>query len=205
MAKQVDTSRISEFCSLLFPVLNEMDLLPKRLGTRPTKYEKYPRLLLGLIRRYNSVEAGFREWESKILRDARRKEEHFPDLVRVFEWMKENKDLFEDRKDTLQYLSQSLYGRLYNYLYPRRLLINEYIQTFKGRTEAAEEAFIDSHFDGAISQNINKLEEIYSTEEIKALKNEVKGYLKARSSYFKKALSGEVPEEEIETTIEEVE
>ncbi len=94
MALSVDRKQLDEFFPQLFRVLDGLGLLPRQLAWKrdasgklqriaPTEFEKYPRLLFGFIQRYNDVEAGFREWESRVLRDVRSpsvREAHYPDL-----------------------------------------------------------------------------------------------------------------------------
>jgi len=199
MSKSIDTKRVGDFCNYLFSTLDNLDLLPKKLSARPTEYEKYPRLLFGLLRRYGSVEAGFREWESKILRDSHKKEKYYTKLVLLYDWMMKNSDLFQENKETISYLSKSLYGRLYNYLYPRRLLISEYIRTYQGESKAAEASFIDENFDRGVSSAEEQLkkEKIFNDDEFSLLKKEVSNYIKDRSSYYEKVLSGKKEQEDL--------
>lgn len=65
MAVKIDREVIDEFCQRLFRVLDSLGLLPRTLLAKPNEFEKYPRLLFGSIRRYNDVDAGFKEWESR--------------------------------------------------------------------------------------------------------------------------------------------
>jgi len=124
MAVQVDRQTLDEFCPHLFRVLDGLGLLPRQLRAKPTEFEKYPRLLFGSIQRYNDVEAGFREWESRVLRAAGyRKEERYPEMEALRQWMAEHAALFTN-KTNMQHLKSSLYARVFQYLYPRRVLVN---------------------------------------------------------------------------------
>ncbi len=60
MALQINRQELDEFCPKLFRLLDSLGLLPRQLWAKPNEFEKYPRLLLGSIQRYNDVEAGFK-------------------------------------------------------------------------------------------------------------------------------------------------
>jgi hypothetical protein len=176
MPRQVNTAELDEFCQLLFRALDRLggkrdrDLLPLFLGGRdatPTAFEKYPRLLLGHIRYYDNVEAGFEEWKSKVLRDAsdRRREEEFPELLALKAWLLEHRSLFEGRKDNLNHLKRSLYARAYEYLYPRRLLTGAYAEANRGNPDALEEAAIRANFRRTVQPHIAKLARVYGEGE----------------------------------------
>lgn len=165
MSRQVSTAELNEFCGLLFRALDRLggDLLPLFLSERPTSYEKYPRLLLGHIRYYDNVEAGFEEWKSKVLRDASdyRRQEEFPELLALKKWLLENRSLFEGRKDNLNHLKRSLYARAYEYLYPRRLLTGAYAEANRGNPDALEEPAIRANFRRMVQPRIATLAEVY--------------------------------------------
>lgn len=169
MPRQVNTAELDEFCGLLFRTLDHLggDLLPLFLSERPTGYEKYPRLLLGHIRYYDDVEAGFEEWKSKVLRDAsdRRREEEFPELLALKKWLVDHRSLFEGRKDNLNHLKRSLYARAYEYLYPRRWLIVAYAEANRGNPDALEEAAIRANFRQVVQPRIARLAEVYGEKE----------------------------------------
>jgi hypothetical protein len=169
MPKEVNAAELSEFCQLLFRTLDRLggDLLPLFLSERPTSFEKYPRLLLGHIRYYDDVEAGFEEWKSKVLRDASeyRKEEEFPELLALKKWLLDHRHLFEGRKDNLNHLKRSLYARAYEYLYPRRLLTTAYAEANRGDPDALEEEAIRASFRRTVQPQIAKLAEVYGDGE----------------------------------------
>ncbi|MBW1946416.1 MAG: hypothetical protein JRI33_00605 [Deltaproteobacteria bacterium] len=169
MPRQIDTAQLEEFCGVLFRALDRLggDLLPLFLSDRPTSYEKYPRLLLGHIRYYDNVEAGFEEWKSKVLRDASdyRREEEFPELLALKKWLLDNRSIFEGRKDNLNHLKRSLYARIYEYLYPRRLLTGTYAEINRGNSDALEEAAIRTDFRRVVQMQIAKLAEVYGEGE----------------------------------------
>jgi len=169
MPRQVNTAELDEFCRLLFRALDRLggNLLPLFLSERPTAYEKYPRLLLGHIRYYDNIEAGFEEWKSKVLRDASdyRREEEFPELLALKKWLLEHRGLFEGRKDNLNHLKRSLYARAYEYLYPRRLLTGAYAEANRGNSEALEENAILENFRRVVEPHVAKLAEVYGEGE----------------------------------------
>ncbi len=192
MPKKVDTEKLNEFCDILFRVLDRLgggreDLLPLFLSEKPTAYEKYPRLLLSQIRYYDDVEAGFEEWKSKVLRDANdyRKEEEYPELLVLKKWLKDNRSLFENRKDNLNHLKRSLYARAYEYLYPRRLLTGAYAWANRGNPEALEEDAIRSRFRQDVKHYIDKLSVVYGeSDKFQKIVNEAEEFLIANRKRY---------------------
>lgn len=156
------TAEMDAFSDLLFRALDRLggNLLPFFLSERPSAYEKYPRMLVALVQRYG-VEAGFQEWSTKVLRDANdyRKEHGYSELEKLGRWMLEHKDLFD--KAHLAHLKRSLYGRIYAYLYPRRLLATAYGQAHRGDAKALEEKAIQAQFREDVAEQIEQLREVY--------------------------------------------
>jgi len=165
MSKQLDVSGLDEFCTRLFGTLDRLggDLLPIRMSERPTAFEKYPRILLGCIQRYGSVEAGFDEWVTKVLRDANeyRKQDEYSELVAMRAWLVEHRDLLEGNRDAINHLKRSLYGRLYAYLYPRRLLCASYADQHRGNADALEPEAIRANFAREVQPQIEHLGRLY--------------------------------------------
>jgi hypothetical protein len=197
MPRQVNTAELDEFCGLLFRTLDRLggrqdrDLLPLFLGRRdatPTAFEKYPRLLLGHIRYYDNVEAGFEEWKSKVLRDTSdyRCKEEFPELLALKKWLLEHRDLFEGRKDNLNHLKRSLYARVYEYLYPRRLLTGAYAEANRGNPEALEEMAIRANFRRVVQPHIAKLAQVYGEgERLESIVAEAEEFLIANRQRYR--------------------
>jgi hypothetical protein len=160
------TSELDEFSGLLFRSLDRLggDLLPFFLNERPSAFEKYPRMLVALVQRHG-VEAGFQEWSTKVLRDAndRRKAREYGELQKLRQWMLAHEDLFD--KAHLAHLKRSLYGRIYAYLYPRRLLTTAYAEAHRGDEEAAEEQTVRANFRQDVAQQIEQLREVYGDGE----------------------------------------
>lgn len=199
MPREVNTAELDEFCQLLFRTLDRLggDLLPLFLSERPTSFEKYPRLLLGHIRYYDDVEAGFEEWKSKVLRDASeyRKEDEFPELLAFKNWLLEHRHIFEGRKDNLNHLKRSLYARAYEYLYPRRLLTGTYAEVNRGNPDALEEEAIRANFRRTVQPQIAKLAEVYGDgERLETIVAEAEEFLIANRARYRWKLR------EIETT-----
>ncbi|MGQ9555188.1 MAG: hypothetical protein ACUVWR_13895 [Anaerolineae bacterium] len=191
MPRQVDTAKLDEFCTLLYRTLDHLgggDLLPLFLSERPTAFEKYPRLLLGYIRYYGDVEAGFEEWKSKVLRDASdyRREAEFPELLALKKWVLDHRSLFEGRKDNLNHLKRSLYARAYEYLYPRRLLTGAYAEANRGNPDALEEATIRANFRQVVQPHIAKLSGVYGeSDRLQTVVTEAEEFLIANRQRYR--------------------
>lgn len=174
MALQIDREELDEFCPKLFHALDVLDRLPqglswkqdasgKRQRIAPTEFEKFPRLLFGTIHRYNDVEAGFREWQSRLMRDIGSptlREKNYLELEELCNWMMHHEKVFRN-KTNLQHLRTSLYARVFNYLYPRRVLANAYCQKHKGDVNAIKAEVLEHQFPSSIEQEIQKLKETY--------------------------------------------
>lgn len=207
MALKVDRKKLDEFCPQLFRTLDGLGLLPLQLWAKPTEFEKYPRLLFGSIQRYNDVEAGFKEWESRVLRDAPyRREENYPDLEALRQWMGQHAALFIN-KVNMQHLRTSLYARVFNYLYPRRVLINAYCVKHKGNTGAVDSDFVTKALPTSIEMEVQKLKETYSNEWTTILTDARASFI-ANAAYYKKVLHGEeqaAPPEDAQRAVQAVE
>lgn len=136
--KHVPIKKVDEFCDKLFRTLDRASLLPMRMNEKAHAFEKHPRELVALLQRYEEVEAAFTEWETRILRQMHGSLRPYihPSLQDLRQWMTspDNRELFEGelRKDLLDHLKRSLYGRLYSWLYPRRRLAAAYAEFYKG-------------------------------------------------------------------------
>ncbi len=130
MTTKIDEQKVTKFTESLFSLIDNINLFPISLVSRestPTCLEKYPRLLFGFFRRYDNVDVAFNEWSSKLLRAVDNKkiwEERMLDLMNLKNWCIENRSLFEgpNKKIYLQHLRGSLFARLYQYLYPKRMI-----------------------------------------------------------------------------------
>lgn len=201
MAVQVDRKLLDEFCPRLFQTLDRLGLLPRQLSAKPTEFEKYSRLLFGSIQRYNDVEAGFCEWESRILRAAGyRLEERYPELETLRQWMVKHTDLFTS-KANMQHLKSSLYALVFQYLYPRRVLVNAYCLHHKGNDDALAPDFLENNFPDSVKAVVDKLQETYQTE-WETIVADARRTLLENTAYYRKVLSGK---EAVETPPEVVE
>jgi hypothetical protein len=211
MALNVNRKELDEFCPRLFRTLDELGLLPLNLRkAKPNELEKYPRLLFGSIQRYNDVEAGFKEWESRVLRQDEvqyRKEERYPSLDELRRQMAQNANLFTN-KTNLQHLRTSLYARVFQYLYPRRVLVNAYCVKHKGNPAAIEPEFVAGSLPGSIEIEVEKLKQTY-VGEWEAIAEDARVSLIANRGYYRKVLEGKeslpASEEPVESEIEEIE
>jgi len=172
-------TELDEFSGLLFRALDRLggDLLPFFLSERPSAFEKYPRMLVALVQRHG-VEAGFQEWSTKVLRDANdhRKEREYAELEKLRQWMLEREELFD--KAHLAHLKRSLYGRIYAYLYPRRLLTTAYAEVHRGDADALEEQAIRANLRRDVAPQIEQLREVYDDgEQLEQIINEVEEFL----------------------------
>jgi hypothetical protein len=189
-------------------MLDVLGLMPLSLWAKPHEFEKYPRLLFGGIQRYNDVEAGFKEWESRVLRDSPyRKEEHYPDLETLRRWVIEHGDVFT-KKNNLQHLRTSLYARVFQYCYPRRVLANAYCEKHKGDAGAVEPEFVEKGLPQSIATEVQKLKEVFS-DEWTIIIADTKATLTNNAAYYRKVLRGEertpAPEESKQAEAENLE
>lgn len=189
MALSVNRQELDDFCPQLFRTLDNLGLLPLQLWAKPNEFEKYPRLLFGSVQRYNDVEAGYKEWESRVLRDAPyRKEERYPELEELRQWMAQHSDLFTS-KVNIQHLRTSLYARIFQYVYPRRVLANAYCSKHQGNPEAIKESFVMQAMPESIEVEVQKLKEVYS-DEWKNIIAATRVSLIANAAYYEKVLRG---------------
>jgi hypothetical protein len=192
VALKIDREKLDEFCPQLFRTLDGLGRLPPQLWAKPTEFEKYSRLLFGSIQRYNDVEAGFKEWESRVLRDAPyRKEEHYPEIETLRRWMAQHAEIFTS-KVNMQHLRTSLYARVFTYLYPRRVLMNTYCKKHHGNSNAVAPEFVETAFPDSISAEVQKLREVYS-DEWQEIVSDTKARLIANAPYYRKVLHGDEP------------
>lgn len=194
MALTIDREKMDEFCPQLFRTLDNLGgrLLPRHLWAKPNEFEKYPRLLFGSIQRYNDVEAGFKEWESRVLRDASYgKEERYPDLEALRQWMVKHREVFI-KKPNMQHLQTSLYARVFQYLYPRRVLANAYCTKHQGNPKAIEQQFLDEALPKSIEADIRKLKET-CIDGWPTIVADAKASLLANAAYYSKVLEGKEP------------
>lgn len=210
MALSVNRQELDDFCPQLFRTLDNLGLLPLQLWAKPNEFEKYPRLLFGSVQRYNDVEAGFKEWESRVLRDAPyRKEERYPELEELRQWMAQHASLFTSRVN-MQHLRSSLYARIFQYLYPRRVLANAYCAKHQGNPEAVKESFVAQAMPESIELVVQKLKEVYS-DEWTIIIAATRTSLIANAAYYNKVLRGkeavappDVTQEGKENSLQEV-
>jgi hypothetical protein len=198
MALQVDRTELDRLCPELFRTLDGLGLLPLQLWAKPNEFEKYPRLLFGNIQRYNDVEAGFKEWQSRVLRDAPyRKEEYYPELESLRQRMVQNAQVLT-KKANMQHLRTSLYARVFQFLYPRRVLANAYCAKHQGDITAIEPKSVEQQLPASIEAEVHKLRETYG-DEWEAILADARNSLIANAAYYRKVLIGKatiIPSEE---------
>jgi hypothetical protein len=191
----VKRQQIDDFCSQLFRTLDNLGLLPRQLWAKPNEFEKYPRLLVGSVQRYNDVEAVFKEWEIRVLRQDEvqyRREERYPELEALRRWMISNSDIFL-KKANQQHLRTSLYARIFQYLYPRRVLVNAYCIKHKGNVGAAQADFVTEHLPKSVDAELQKLKETYLDEWVTITADAQASFI-ANAAYYRRVLRGDPPE-----------
>jgi hypothetical protein len=192
MTLQVDRKELDDFCPRLFRALDGLGLLPLHLWAKPNEFEKFSRLLFGGIQRYGDVEAGFKEWESRVLRDARyRRDEHYPKLEALRQYMTQHEQIFT-RKTNLQHLRTSLYARIFQYCYPRRVMASAYCVKHQGNAQAIKPEFVEQELPRSITAEICKLQETYGAE-WETIVADAKASLIANAAYYDKVLRGQAP------------
>jgi hypothetical protein len=143
----------------------------------------------GSIHRYNDVEAGFREWESRVLRAAEyRKEERYPELEALRQWMTQHAALLVN-KINMQHLKSSLYARVFQYLYPRRVLVNAYCLKHQGNEGALASDFLAREFPGSVVGEMQKVQATYQAE-WETIVADARQTLLENTAYYRKVLSG---------------
>lgn len=194
MALSVNRKELDEFCDRLFRTLDGLGLLPMSIGpdTKPHEYEKFSRFLLGSIKRYNDVETGFREWESRVLRQENaqyRKKELYPVLEQLRQWLAANSKLLVENKVNLQHLLASLYARVFNYLYPRRVLALAYCVKHQGNSEAINREFLATALPNSVEQEVEKLRQTFM-QEWDTIVADTKSAILANAQYYRSVLKG---------------
>ena len=168
MAIQIDREELDEFCPKLFRLLDRFGHLPLSLTAKPNEFEKFPRSLIGKIQRNQNsegardVEAGFREWENTVLRRSPyQKQEDYLDYIEDLRtWLIGNQEVIA-KSANLQHLKSSLYARVFQYVYPRRVLANSYCQKHKGNVDAIKVEMLVQLFPSSIEPEVQKLKETY--------------------------------------------
>ena len=140
-----------------------------------------------------------------------RKEEHYPELEALGQWMSEHAALFTN-KTNMQHLKTSLYARVFQYLYPRRVLTNAFCQQHKDdKTAIAEfravitakdvqgreskrrelEDWLKETLPASIEGTIQKLKGLYDEAEWNTIVADARQTLLDHTAYYLKVLSGQ--------------
>ena len=197
MALQIDREKLDEFCPKLFRLLDSFGHLPRSLRAKPNEFEKYPRSLFGKIQRNQDsegnrdVEAGFREWENTVLRRSPyQQEEDYLEIEDLRAWMVGNQEVFT-KSANMQHLKSSLYARVFQYVYPRRILANTYCQKHKGNVEAIKAEVLHQQFPTSIELEIQKLKETYA-DDWEVIVADVRNTFMTKVNYYRRVLRGEI-------------
>lgn len=197
MALQIDREKLDEFCPKLFRLLDGFGHLPRSLRAKPNEFEKYSRSLFGKIQRNQDnegnrdVEAGFREWENTVLRRSPyQREEDYLEIEDLRAWLVNNQEVFI-KSTNMQHLKSSLYARVFQYVYPRRVLANTYCQKHKGNVDAIKAEVLNQQFPTSIEPEIQKLKETY-TDDWEAIVADVYNNFTTKAKYYRRVLQGEI-------------
>ncbi|PZS04564.1 MAG: hypothetical protein DLM69_01705 [Candidatus Chloroheliales bacterium] len=188
---------MDEFTTKLIEALLGLHLLDPKLNAAPAEIEKYPRQLLNLIEARAigkkgeeaaaEVEAAYQVWASFILR---KKDTQFsrrdnqPRLEMLHKWMTEHSAMLADRRN-LRDLRQSMFGRIFNYLYHRMAMIEEYIASCRNRgLKEIDEADVNKRFDRDTIANYKRLAELVNPEEANRARADAKAMLLDRRAWF---------------------
>lgn len=201
----IDEKLVGEFSYRIFRLLDHFGHFPMTVrgdDATPTKLEKYPRLLLGYIQRYDDPMVAYQEWLSKALRDIPKddrnfkKEKFFPEAQAITLWLEENRPLFagKNKKLLLQHLRGSLYARIFAYLYPRRQICQSIADYLKENPITPPGEKMNFDFDG-IAENrpdLIEIKEIFAGEWPR-LVADAGEFFTAKEKYYEKIISGEQP------------
>lgn len=206
----LDERELDRLCYTVFKAMDVLGLLPLSIRSRettPSRLEKYPRLLLGYLQRYDDPIMAYKEWVSKLLRDVPnddanfRKDKYFCMLGDIEKCLEENRDAFKGRNKKLivQHLRGSLYARIFAYLYPRRAIcfaVSDEVRDGKGSYEEALQKF-DDIVDHAYE--LEQVKEIISDDEWRVAVEDAKQIFTESSAFFKKIISGKANNAVVET------
>jgi hypothetical protein len=204
-----------EFVERMLLALFELGLMPMSLGKKPSQFEKYPQQLLTLLRTTRDVDEAFAVWRSVVLRKAKTsKEAAYPKLAEFGRWLQKDevRQIFES-SSAIRHLRQSMYGRSFDYLYPRLALVYEYRKHCQQDAEAmttvqkpstsgesrefyravVDRDFVDRHFNGWTTVAQERIKEAYGEDAIEPLLEAAQDFLSQNPYWFNKVFS---PKEE---------
>jgi hypothetical protein len=121
-----------------------------------------------------------------------RREERYPELEALRRWMMSNSEIFL-KKANQQHLRTSLYARIFQYLYPRRVLVNAYCVKHQGNVAAAQADFVVEQLPKSIDAELRKLKETYR-DEWATITADAQASFIANAAYYRRVLRGEVAE-----------
>jgi len=204
--KENPSQYYDEFVERMLTALFELGLMPMSLGKAPSEFEKYPQRLLTLLRTTKDVDEAFAVWRSEVLRKAKAsKEAAYPKLAEFGQWMqREDSRQILESPTALRHLRQSMYGRSFDYLYPRLALIYEYrdacldnveamqsvkMQSRAGQAKAfyravADEGYVHQYFAERTKVAQGRIKQAYGDEAIEPLLKAAIAFLLQNPNYF---------------------
>jgi len=97
----------------------------------------------------------------------------------------------------MQHLHTSLYARVFQYAYPRRVLAIAYCEKHKGELNALGEEVLAEQFPSSIVPAVQKIKETYHAN-WDTIVADTRSSLLANAAYYKKILKGEIQETPLE-------
>ncbi len=206
-----------EFVERMLVALFELGLMPMSLGKKPSQFEKYPQQLLTLLRTTGDVDEAFAVWRSVVLRKAKTsKEAAYPKLAEFGRWLQKDeiRQIFES-SSAIRHLRQSMYGRSFDYLYPRLALAYEYRKYCQKDAEAMETVqkqsasreskefyravvdgdFVKQHFGDWTAVAQERIKEAYGEDAVEPLLEAAQEFLLQNPHWFNKVFSPQKEEE----------
>ncbi len=115
---------IESLADKTFDTLDKLWILPMSIFESPTTYEKYPRLLSESLLRRKEVKLAFKEWETKVLRDAKVSKDAALSALKDYE-----KFLLENSQKVMEnfdYFSRTSYSWALDYISDRKIVGEEF-------------------------------------------------------------------------------
>ena len=129
--------------------------------------------------------------ENTVLRRSpyQREEDYF-EIEDLRTWLIGNREVFT-KAANMQHLKSSLYARVFQYVYPRRVLANTYCQKHKGKVEAIKAEVLNQQFPTSIEPEIQRLKETYA-DDWETIVADVRNNFMTKANYYHKVLRGEI-------------
>ena len=97
----------------------------------------------------------------------------------------------------MQHLNTSLYARVFQYVYPRRVLANAYCEKHKGKLNALEEEMLTEQLPVSVVPAVQKIKQTYHAD-WDTIVADTQASLLANIAWYRKVLMGEIEETPLE-------